>query len=115
MQTYQNANNQAASALFATLKTLKWKRIGIIYENHTYWKDLKTTIDKEAGGDELRIVSEEMVPNYRLFHPYGPNNQHLKSRNKSIKRVNEALTKMAKAKMVKSKINFYVFIYLFYL
>ena len=111
MQTYQNANNQAALALFATLKTLKWKRIGIIYENYTYWRDLKATIDKEAGGDELRIVSEEMVPNYQLFNPYGANNEDLESRNKSIKRVKEALTKMAKTKMVKSKINFYVFIY----
>ncbi|XP_028405467.1 receptor-type guanylate cyclase Gyc76C-like [Dendronephthya gigantea] len=101
IQTYQNTNTQAASALFALLEKQGWRRIGIIYEEgNEYWTNLKSTMLTRTNID---IVTSMQVPKVNKFDQYGEyflEFPRLKQRNMSLAKVNDILTYMAHEKQV---------------
>ncbi|XP_028395101.1 receptor-type guanylate cyclase Gyc76C-like [Dendronephthya gigantea] len=102
INTYQNTNAQAASALFTLLEYQKWKRIAIILEEDgEFWKEFETKVHKRTA---LRVVKTVVVPKAQKFNTFGVNYGEFKpdvQRNRSIAKVREVLSDLANKERVK--------------
>ncbi|CAB4032083.1 atrial natriuretic peptide receptor 1-like, partial [Paramuricea clavata] len=102
VQTFQNTNTQAATALFTLLEKQNWTRIGVIYEEGgLLWQDVRSAISKKTS---LHIIASEEVPKLLKFQQFGENflqYPELVQRNRSLEKVREVLTVMAVEKRIK--------------
>jgi hypothetical protein len=105
VQTYQNTNTQAATALYSLLKRQNWTRIGIIYEEQDpFWVNFENTLSKD---NSLDIVTSRMVPKWKKFQEYGERFlvfPRLEERNRSLATVRKILTEMADRDRVKGEL-----------
>jgi hypothetical protein len=105
IQTYQNTNSQAASALLSLLKNQGWMRIGVIYEERNdYWIQFKNTMLKRT---DIHVAASHEVPLVRKFSQFGEHFlefEEMKQRNQSLAKVRKVLTDMAHKQRIKSKL-----------
>jgi hypothetical protein len=105
IQTYQNTNSQAASALLSLLKNQGWMRIGVIYEERNdYWIQFKNTMLKRT---DIHVAASHEIPLVRKFSQFGEHFlefEEMKQRNQSLAKVRKVLTDMAHKQRIKSKL-----------